>query len=53
MAGRDHCYMHLMYVGNIDAVSAQMSKVHSYVATLFLVSQRLMPPHWHAWTLNL
>ena len=59
MEGRVQCYMYLMYLGNIDVVSAQ---VHSYYvssacrqlpsielfhdrATLFLVSQRLMSPH--------
>ena len=29
MAGKDQCYMHLMYVGNTDA---QISKVHNMVA---------------------
>ena len=31
MAGTDQYYMHLMYLGNIDVVSAQMSKVHEGV----------------------
>ena len=30
MAGTDQFYMHLMYLGNTDVVSAQMSKVHSH-----------------------
>jgi len=30
MADTDQCYMHLMYLGNNDVVSAQMSKVHSH-----------------------
>ena len=28
----DQCYMHLVYVGNTDVVSAEMSKVHSLVS---------------------
>jgi len=30
MAGTDQCYIYLMYLGNTDVVSAQMSKVHSH-----------------------
>ena len=30
MAGADQCYMRLMYLGDTDIVSTQMSKVHSH-----------------------
>ena len=30
MAGTDQWYIHLIYLGNTDVVSAQMSKVHSH-----------------------
>jgi len=39
MAGTDQCYMHFIYLGNTDVVSAQMSKVHShYDIVLHVVS---------------
>ena len=30
MIDADQCYKHLMYLGNTDVVSTQMSKVHSH-----------------------
>ena len=30
MAGTDQWFMHLIYLGNTDVVSAQMSKAHSH-----------------------
>ena len=45
-AGTDQCFIHLMYLGNTDVASAQMSKVVLHVVSYYPHSYFMTEQHY-------